>query len=67
MCASNIPAIIGSGTLYFALAAMLHRFSYFEYALAVVPVYIGTRIFLVGAVGRFPGDLARGDLLADHR
>ena len=42
---SNIMAILGLRALYFALAAMVHRFHYLKYALAAVLVFIGTKIF----------------------
>ena len=51
---SNIFAILGLRALYFALAAMIHRFKYLKYALALVLVFIGTKIFLVGFIGKFP-------------
>jgi tellurite resistance protein TerC len=44
---SNIFAILGLRALYFALAAMVHRFHYLKYALALVLVFIGAKIFLV--------------------
>lgn len=43
---SNIMAILGLRALYFALAAMVHRFHYLKYALAAVLVFIGTKIFV---------------------
>jgi tellurite resistance protein TerC len=43
---SNIFAILGLRALYFALAAMEHRFRYLKYALAVLLVFIGSKIFL---------------------
>ena len=43
---SNIFAILGLRSLYFALSAMLHRFSYLKYALAFVLIFIGGKIFL---------------------
>ena len=51
---SNIFAILGLRALYFALAAMVHRFKYLKYALAGVLVFIGAKIFLAGFVGKFP-------------
>jgi tellurite resistance protein TerC len=51
---SNIFAILGLRALYFALAAMVHRFHYLKYALAVLLVFIGSKIFLADFVG-FPG------------
>lgn len=43
---SNIMAILGLRALYFALAAMVHRFHYLKYALAAVLVFIGAKIFV---------------------
>jgi tellurite resistance protein TerC len=43
---SNIMAILGLRALYFALAAMVHRFQYLKYALALVLVFIGSKIFV---------------------
>ena len=51
---SNIFAILGLRALYFALAATIHRFKYLKYALALVLVFIGTKIFLVGIIGKIP-------------
>jgi len=51
---SNIFAILGLRALYFALAAMIHRFKYLKYALALVLVFIGMKIFLVGIIGKTP-------------
>ena len=51
---SNIFAILGLRALYFALAAMIHRFAYLKYALALVLVFIGAKIFLVGIIGKIP-------------
>lgn len=42
---SNIFAILGLRALYFALAAMVHRFEYMKYALAAVLIFIGAKIF----------------------
>ena len=57
---SNIFAILGLRALYFALAAMIHRFKYLKYALALVLVFIGTKIFLVGFIGKFPPVVSLG-------
>ncbi len=51
---SNIFAILGLRALYFALAAMVHRFVYLKYALALVLVFIGGKIFLVNLIGKIP-------------
>lgn len=57
---SNIFAILGLRALYFALAAMIHRFHYLKYALALVLVFIGGKIFLVGFIGKVPAVLSLG-------
>ena len=60
---SNIMAILGLRALYFALAAMVHRFHYLKYALALVLVFIGSKIFvadfLMGGT-KFPPVLSLG-------
>ena len=48
---SNIFAILGLRALYFALAAMVDRFKYLKYALAVLLVFIGSKIFVADALG----------------
>jgi tellurite resistance protein TerC len=48
---SNIFAILGLRALYFALAAMVHRFHYLKVALAVVLIFIGSKIFLADLLG----------------
>ncbi len=53
---SNIFAILGLRALYFALAAILHRFAYLKYALSLLLVFIGSKIFIADAFGweKFP-------------
>ncbi|NTE86518.1 TerC family protein [Agrobacterium rubi] len=48
---SNIFAILGLRALYFALAALIHRFAYLKYALAAVLVFVGSKIFLADMLG----------------
>lgn len=55
---SNIFAILGLRALYFALAAMIHRFAYLKYALALVLVFIGGKIFLHDIVGKIPAEIS---------
>lgn len=57
---SNIFAILGLRALYFALAAMIHRFAYLKYALALVLVFIGGKIFLVNITGKLPPAFSLG-------
>jgi len=61
---SNIFAILGLRALYFALAAMIHRFTYLKYALALVLVFIGAKIFAVGIVGKIPPAVSLGVTVA---
>ncbi len=49
---SNIFAILGLRALYFALAAMVHRFKYLKYALSAVLIFIGGKIFWNQLVGK---------------
>jgi tellurite resistance protein TerC len=53
---SNIFAILGLRALYFALAAMMARFAYLKYALSVVLIFIGSKIFISNLMGweKFP-------------
>lgn len=53
---SNIFAILGLRALYFALAAILHRFAYLKYALSVLLIFIGSKLFVADAMGweKFP-------------
>ena len=60
---SNIFAILGLRALYFALAAMVHRFHYLKYALAAVLVFIGSKIFVADFVmdgAKFPAWISLG-------
>ena len=59
---SNIFAILGLRALYFALAAIVHRFHYLKYALSVLLVFIGSKIFIADLAfpetGKFPPALS---------
>ncbi len=44
---SNIFAILGLRSLFFALSAAMHRFAYLKYSLATILVLVGIKIFLV--------------------
>ena len=57
---SNIFAILGLRALYFALAAMIHRFRYLKYALALVLVFIGAKVFGVGLGAKIPAVVSLG-------
>jgi len=57
---ANIMAILGLRALYFALAAMVHRFHYLKYALALVLVFIGGKIFWNQMVGKLDPAISLG-------
>ncbi len=48
---SNIFAILGLRALYFALSAMVDRFHYLKFALAMVLIFIGGKIFAADLLG----------------
>jgi tellurite resistance protein TerC len=57
---SNIFAILGLRALYFALAAVIDRFRYLKQALALVLVFIGSKIFIADVMGweKFPANVS---------
>ena len=59
---SNIFAILGLRALYFALAVVLHRFHYLKYALAVLLVFIGSKVFVAELMDweKFPASWSLG-------
>ncbi|ODN70589.1 TerC family protein [Methylobrevis pamukkalensis] len=59
---SNIFAILGLRALYFALSAVLHRFAYLKQALAILLVFIGSKIFVADLLGwqKFPAEWSLG-------
>ena len=59
---SIIFAVLGLRALYFALAAVLHRFAHLKQALAVLLVFIGSKIFVADLFGwtKFPAEWSLG-------
>lgn len=59
---SNIFAILGLRALYFALAAIIHRFKYLKQALAWVLIFIGSKTFIAWGMGweKFPASISLG-------
>lgn len=57
---SNIFAILGLRALYFALAAVIVRFKYLKQALALVLVFIGSKIFIADLMTweKFPATIS---------
>lgn len=61
---SNIFAILGLRALYFALDALIHRFSALKPALALVLVFIGGKIFYNQFYGKLDPAISLGVTLA---
>ena len=59
---SNIFAILGLRALYFALAAIIHRFKYLKPALAWLLIFIGSKTFIADALDmeKFPASISLG-------
>ena len=57
---SNIFAILGLRALYFVLSTMVDRFHYLKYALAIVLVYVGGKIFVQQFTGKIPPEVSLG-------
>lgn len=59
---SNVFAILGLRALYFALAAIIHRFKYLKPALAWVLIFIGSKTFIADALDmeKFPASISLG-------
>ncbi len=57
---SNIFAILGLRALYFALAAIIHRFKYLQQALAILLIFIGGKTFVAYALDmeKFPASIS---------
>jgi tellurite resistance protein TerC len=57
---SNIFAILGLRALYFVLLVMIDRFGYLKYALSLVLIFIGSKIFVADLFGleKFPPTLS---------
>lgn len=63
---SNIFAVLGLRALYFALAGMMERFKYLKYALSLVLIFIGSKIFIVDwfRLEKFPPAVSLGVTLS---
>jgi tellurite resistance protein TerC len=57
---SNIFAILGLRSLFFALSALLERFAYLKYALSALLVFIGGKVFAADLLGleKFPPQIS---------
>lgn len=65
---SNIFAVLGLRTMYFAVAAVIHRFHYMKYALSIILVFIGVKAFYAHFFDKVPAllslSLTLGTLIA---
>ncbi|MDX2203325.1 MAG: TerC family protein [Hyphomicrobiaceae bacterium] len=61
---SNIFAILGLRALYFLLSAMVDRFHYLKYALALVLVFVGAKIFLQQLIGKISPEVSLGVIMS---
>ena len=59
---SNIFAILGLRSLYFCLSAVINRFYYLKFSLALVLIFIGLKIFIADLMGieKFPSAISLG-------
>jgi tellurite resistance protein TerC len=57
---SNIFAILGLRSLYFALASILKIFTYLKHSLALVLIFIGSKIYIKDLLGleKFPASIS---------
>ena len=53
---SNIFAVLGLRALYFALALIIDRFHYLKFSLAMILIFIGSKMFIADFIGidKFP-------------
>lgn len=51
---SNIFAIMGLRALYFALSAIIHKFQYLKYSVAIILVLVGAKIIYAQSYGKVP-------------
>lgn len=63
---SNVFAILGLRAMYFALSAMIERFAYLKYALALILIFIGSKVFIVEIfhMQKFPAWISLGVTLS---
>ena len=61
---SNIFAILGLRSMYFALSAVVHRFQYLKYSLALVLVLIGGEILAEPFFGKLSTEISLGATVA---
>jgi tellurite resistance protein TerC len=57
---SNVFAILGLRSLYFALAGVIHKFHYLKIGLAIVLVFVGIKMLLAHSAYKIPTPIALG-------
>lgn len=61
---SNIFAVLGLRTMYFAVAAVIYRFHYMKYALSIILIFIGVKAFYSYYVDKIPAVVSLGVTLS---
>ncbi|QQG36366.1 MAG: TerC family protein [Micavibrio aeruginosavorus] len=61
---SNIFAVVGLRAMYFAVAAIIHRFIYMKYSLAIILVFIGFKAFYGHFFDKVPAFVSLGITLS---
>lgn len=61
---SNIFAILGLRAMYFTLASMLDRFKYLKYAMSIVLIFIGLKVFYSEFFGKINPFISLGITLS---
>lgn len=61
---SNIFAVVGLRAMYFAIAAIIHRFIYMKYALSIILVFIGLKAFYAHFFDKIPAFVSLGITLS---
>lgn len=57
---SNVFAILGLRSLYFALAGVMEMFHYLHYGLSAVLVFVGGKMLATDAIGKVPVEVSLG-------
>lgn len=57
---SNIFAVVGLRAMYFAVAAIIHRFIYMKYSLAIILIFIGCKAFYGHFFDKVPAFISLG-------
>jgi tellurite resistance protein TerC len=55
---ANIFAILGLRAMFFAMQSVLHRFAYMKYALSVLLVFIGLKVFYDHLFGKIMPEIS---------